>query len=111
MDKGLKKYTAHGAKSPFADAKDRQLAYKEVFGTGYGPKVLQDILSSAGFFRPFVPKGDKPDNASQSMFDQGKKYVCYDILNQMTIKLKETEWTDELSNYNDNPLLMENYND
>jgi hypothetical protein len=107
MDNGLKKYTAHGAKSPFADAQARKLAYRETFGKGNGAKVLQDILSSSGFFKPFVPNAAKPNNGEQAMFDHGKKYVCYDILNQLTIKLKESEWTDELVHYDNNPLTFE----
>jgi hypothetical protein len=106
MDNGLKKYTAHGAKSPFADAKDRQAAYRRVFSEGEGARVLQDILSSAGFFKPYVPSSAKPDNNSQAIFDHGKKYVCYEILNQLTIKLKEAEWSDELTNYDNNPLVF-----
>lgn len=107
MDNGLKKFTAHGAKSPFADAKDRQAAYRRVFAEGEGSKVLQDILSTSGFFKPYVPSSAKPDNAAQAMFDHGKKYVCYEILNLLSIKLKEAQWTDELANYNDNPLTFE----
>lgn len=107
MDNGLKKFTAHGAKSPFADAKDRQAAYRRVFAEGEGSKVLQDILSTSGWFRAYVPDASKPDNSSQAMFDLGKKYVCREILNLLTIKLKEAQWTDELVNYNDNPLTFE----
>lgn len=104
MDKGLKKFTAHGVKPPFSDPAERQKAYREVFSTGYGPKVLQDLLSASGFYKPFIPNSNKADNASQAMFDQGKKYVCYEILNLLTIKLQEVDMTEQLESYSDTPL-------
>jgi hypothetical protein len=107
MDRGLRKFTAHGAKPPFTDAKERQKAYKAVFSSELGEKVLQDILSASGFFKPYIPSSAKPDNVSQAMFDHGKKYFCYEILNLLTIKLKEAEMTAELNDYNHNPLTIE----
>lgn len=109
MDQGLKKFTAHKAKSPFSSAVERQKAYRQLFGSEMGTKVLQDILSTAGWYRSFIPKGGNPDNASQAMFDHGKKHVCYEILNLMTIELLESDWVSGLDNYDEQPLNLEDY--
>lgn len=109
MDQGLKKFTAHKAKAPFSNAAERQKAYRQVFGNEVGSKVLQDILSTSGWYRSFIPKGTNPDNASQSLFDQGKKYVCYEILNLMTIQLNESDMVAGLDDYDEQPLNLEEY--
>jgi hypothetical protein len=99
MDAGLKKFTIHVAKSPFSNEKEKQKAYKQVFSSELGGKVLQDILKDAGWFRPFIPNGSNPDNASASTFDQGKKFVCYTILNTMTVRVLSVDMTKEVDNY------------
>ncbi|MCG8394202.1 MAG: hypothetical protein MI745_14080 [Pseudomonadales bacterium] len=91
MDRGLEKFTVHLAKSPFTNDKEKQKAYRKVFGDELGSKVLQDILKEAGWFSPYVPNPRSPDNMGASLFDQGKKFVCYTVLNTMSVVIKERE--------------------
>lgn len=109
MDKGLRKFVIHQAASPFNDAKERQETYKNVFGTVEGQKVLQDILFEAGYFSAYYPNPKNPDNASQAIFNMGKREVCLDLLNTLTLHLKEYKKDDDvmvagIAEYSDKPI-------
>lgn len=97
MDLGHKKYLLHGAKPPFPNEKEKQKAYKNIFGTELGAKVLLDILNEAGYFRAFMPQAANPDNASAANFDAGKKFVCYTILNTISVVIKQEELEEVLT--------------
>lgn len=97
MDRGLKKFTIHLASSPFSDDKERQKAYRELFSSELGSKVLQDFLSEIGWFKPFIPNSKNAGNSEQSLFDQGKRFAVYTILNTMTVKIKESEIQETLT--------------
>ena len=108
MDKGFIKYTVHAAKPAFDNDKQRQEAYVETFGSPLGTKVLQDILSEAGWFANYYPNPKNPDNSSQALFNNGKREVCITILNKLSMVLQEEQaqeaLTQRIVNYRDEPI-------
>lgn len=108
MDIGLKKFTLHTVKRPFKDVAEKQEAYRALFNTPHGSKVLQDILAGAGYFEVTPPNGNSPSPDATAHFNNGKKYVCHDILNAMTVKLKPEELQETLvsgiDDYDNNPI-------
>ena len=104
MDDGLKKYTAHGVKSPFNTPIERQEAYRIVFGSELGSQVLQDYLSSLGYYQAFIPNANHPSASVASVFDNGKKFAAHEILQQLTIKLKPVDMVSAINNYDNEPI-------
>lgn len=109
MDRGLKKFALHSVKSPFSDNKEKQKAYRELFSSELGGKVLQDILSESGHYSTYVPNANYAGNAEQGMFAHGKRFVTQYILNQFTVVLQPIEMTAEIENFDPNPLTYNDY--
>lgn len=106
MDAGLRKFTLHGVKKPFRDVAEKQEAYRALFNSPLGSRVLQDILAGSGYFEVTPPNGNTPSPDATAHFNNGKKYVCHEILNSMTVKLKPAEIQETLvsgiDDYDDN---------
>lgn len=75
----------------FKGAKEKRDAYRQLFSTREGEKVLQDLLRECSMERNAFNK----DHASQTNFNLGKQCVGYHIVNLMyNIEFKPTEKED-----------------
>lgn len=79
-----KGYKAEKKPGKFSTIKDRQEAYKEVFGKGLGAMVLEDLLIETAVHRTAFA-----GNAEQTNYNLGKQHIGYHITNLLQLNLTE----------------------
>lgn len=67
---------------PFANEAEQSKAYKKLFSTELGQKVLDSFIIDVDYYRPDLPKGN--DVAAQLAFNAGKRYLVNHILHAMS---------------------------
>ncbi len=88
-------------KEPFLDEKEQSKAYKELFSSPLGQKVLDSFMFDVDYHRPDLPKG--ADVNAQLAFNAGKRYLVNHILTALSTQYEGSEEVDYYG-------LMENDN-
>lgn len=91
MDTKVKGLVYRGFKKPFKSDKDKAKAYKNLFGTEQGGRVLQDLLAELGYFKPFIPNANLPSTDAQGNFHHGKMFACGYLINLLNVDIEEVE--------------------
>jgi uncharacterized membrane-anchored protein len=78
----LDKYTFKPIKPPYDSERDQSIAYKRLFETDDGAKVLESLIIDTDYHKPDLPAGQ--DVTAQLAFNAGKRYVINHILSALS---------------------------
>lgn len=89
MDKRLSKFAYREIKPPFKDDKKQAEAFRELFSSDLGSKVLDSLILDMDYHKPDFPGG--VDVTAQLGFNAGKRYVINHILSAITSQFEAVE--------------------
>lgn len=73
--------------TPFSNEKEQAKAYRELFSSELGQKVLDSFLLDVDYHKPDMPKGT--DVGCQLAFNAGKRYIVNHILHALAARYEE----------------------
>ncbi len=85
----LDKLAYRPIKPPFSDEREQSIAFKRLFETDSGKRVLDSLILDMDYHKPDLPAGQ--DVNAQLAFNAGKRYVVNHILTSLAAEYTTNE--------------------